>query len=133
MKFKLFLTLILILIILVVFLFFFKNKTLLCDYVELDSYLVIGDSLGFNVDTDAIYFGTTIPGSSVSREVYLNNTLCEKAKVVIDVEGDLKNWISISDNRFILLKEEGKSVEFTVSPPEDVEKGNYSSKIMFYF
>jgi len=133
MKIKFFLVLVMVLAFLVASPFFLYEKIMLCDYLELDSYLTIGTNLGFNVDTDALYFGTVPPGLSASRSVYINESNCGKVKVIIKVEGEFKDWVTISDNGFILLREEGKSVDFQVNVPNDAVFGDYNSKVKFYF
>ena len=133
MKSKFLLILVIILLLLFSFSILFLPRFLLCDTIELDAYLVVGDHLGFNVDTTAIYFGTAPPGASPSRSVYINNTGCRKSRVVVEVEGDFSEWVDISDNNFILLMGEGKDVDFVVTIPSDAGLGNYSSKVKFYF
>jgi len=107
-------------------------KFMLCDNVELNSYLTVGDHLGFNIDADAIYFGTVPIGASSNRDVYINNTKCDKVKVIIKTEGEIKDWIKVSNNNFILSKNEAKSVNFAAYVPDNAELRNYSAKVKIY-
>src|SRR3989344_8431577 len=63
-----------------------------------DAYLTVGDHLGFNVDTSAIYFAT-VPSEGVGeRMIHIKNERCNLCVVDIKVKGSLADWISISEN-----------------------------------
>ncbi len=116
-----------------VFLGILFSNLLLVDYTEVDAYLTVGSHLGFNLDSDALYLGTVLPGFSGNRDLVVNNEDCSKCKVNIRSEGDLSRWLVISNNNFVIREGEERKVNVAVFVPQDAEFGNYTAKIKIYF
>lgn len=101
---------------------------------EFDMYLTIGDYAGFNVATDAIYFGTIPPGEGGSRKIlFENDNFYFSEKVKISASGELAEWVWTEENNFVLDKSESKRVRVHVSSPKDAEFGNYTGKLKITF
>ena len=91
---------------------------------------VVSSSLGFNVDTDKIYFGDVLRGASSIKKIIISNDNFEESLVIIKVLGELEAWVSISENDFILKKGEYKLVELRATVPIDAALGAYESKLL---
>jgi hypothetical protein len=103
--------------------FLFTDQTIY-DVHELDMDVYIGNELGFNVDTDAVHFGVTQPGSVGMRPIKV--TAGEFLSLVsIEASGEMSGWITISENDFILQPYENRSVQVYLQVPEDAEMGGY--------
>jgi len=103
------------------------------DYKELDVYVTVGDHLGFNIDTSDLFFGTIQPGASGKRSITLELDNCDKCKVNLKSSGSIKDWISISENNFIIKKGEKKSLDIFLNIPNNAQYGNYTGRLMIYF
>ncbi|MAF89468.1 MAG: hypothetical protein QF775_03565 [archaeon] len=99
---------------------------------ELDMHLTVGKSLGFNVDSDAVYFGTTFPGGSSTREIIIFNNQTRDAYVTVGAKGDLSNWVSVSKNNFTIPGKSGTTLKVTASPPGSAIQGNYSAVLQIF-
>lgn len=100
---------------------------------EFDMYLTVGDYVGLNVDTDALYFGTIFPDGSGYRTLTLGNDGFFSKRVKIDVTGELRDWVWTAENNFILDRNENKEITVHVSVPKDAEFGNYTGRLRMEF
>lgn len=99
----------------------------------LDIQLTVANHLGFNVDTDKLYLGTIPRGNIGSRGVIVDNYEYQKSVVRLKVHGELKDWITVSENNFVLEKGESKLIKVKVNVPEDSELKDYESKLIITF
>ncbi|MBU4501667.1 MAG: hypothetical protein KKA79_03685 [Nanoarchaeota archaeon] len=99
----------------------------------LDIQLTVANKIGFNIDTDKIYFGSIPPGNSGQKRVILENMGYKKSVVRLKVRGQLKEWITVSDNNFILKKGESKLIEIKAVIPEDAELKDYEDKLVIIY
>lgn len=95
--------------------------------------LEVANRLGFNVDTDKIYLGAIPPGNSGERSVIIENKEYEKSIVRIKVYGELKKWVTVSENSFTLKKGESKTVKVKVMIPENAGLKDYESELIIMF
>jgi len=91
--------------------------------------IIVSDRYGLDLNGTALTFGMTRPGGSASREIKVENTYGRKIDVEIYVKGEMEKYISISDNDFILEKNEAKNVSFTASIPSGTLYGNYTGLV----
>ena len=103
------------------------------DVKEIDIYLKVSNYTGFNVNTSAVFFGTIIPSGMASRDIIVTNEDAEAHKVNIKIQGELNNWITISENGFSLESEQNRTIKLTLSVPYNAEYGNYTSKVKIIF
>ena len=103
----------------------------LVDYKELKVNLNVGDRIGFNADSDALYLGTAFPGSIVSRKITVQNLKNDSAIVKLKFDGDF-DWLTVSDNRFVLQEKELIDVTITANIPNDAVSGSYNGTIKIY-
>ena len=91
--------------------------------------VIVGNIYGFDLNSSALTFGMLVPGGSSSRSLNLENKYNKEIKVNIYSEGDIKKFILVSENNFILKENEAKSISFTVSAPLDAHFGTYEGKV----
>jgi hypothetical protein len=104
----------------------------LIDYTEFNTSLMVhnGNS-GFNTDTWELSFGKNHPGGSGTK--YFSITSKERAHVFIKVSGNMSEFLSFSDNNFIIQPGETKKIQTDLKIPQDAMLGNYSGKVQVYF
>ena len=112
----------------------------------IDMRITMGDYVGFNLETKYLEFGTTMPQGSSERSMELYNPHNFPLFVEIEIipKKDLDNlfkrtkpikeeWVTISQNYFILNSDEKKSIKFTIKPAEDAGYGNYTAQALIKF
>jgi len=99
----------------------------------LDMQLKVDNNIGFNIDTDKIYFGTIPPGNTGARRVNIENMEYKKVISRIKLTGELKDWVTVSHNNFRLEKGESQEVTVDISIPEDAEKKDYEGRFIILF
>jgi len=90
---------------------------------------VVANKMGINADNDAFHFGTIIPGNFGRRRVDITHNYDHDIKVNIIPLGDLKEWIVVDPNKFVLEKNHTKTVSLTLNVPKDAHEGNYTGKV----
>ena len=123
------LVLLLALILLIPFLTFF----MIVGVREIDTTVAVGGELGFNVDTDKLYFGTLLPGGHAERSLDIDSLACKKCLVVINKNGELADWLDLSADKFVIKQWERKSVNVVLSVPEDASEGTYNGTLKIIF
>jgi len=124
--------LIIILLIIVLSSVFIIYNTVSYDTKKLDMHLMVGNYTGFNVDTDAIYFGTIMPFGIGTRIINVANSN-QTSIVDIKAYGELKGWIYVSENNFILKPNEEKTVKVMVYVPENAKYKDYEGALKIRF
>ncbi|MEE9405960.1 MAG: hypothetical protein V3V26_00980 [Candidatus Aenigmarchaeota archaeon] len=102
------------------------------EITEVRMHLKVSNYTGFNLDTDALYFGTISPGGSGTRELNLVNGEGEKRTMVFLI-GELGKWVYPAENNFIIGKNSNRSLKFTVVVPQDAEFGEYEGTVRLVF
>ena len=126
----------LVLIIITILLSFTLTSSFYLDYmlqgvIELDIEMEVGDVVGLDTDTSVISFGIVPLGGSAQRKVEMENTGYKPIKVYISKIGEIAEWVSISENNFILWPSVKKEILFTVNLSEKAGKGIYGGKARF--
>ena len=112
----------------------FYSFYIIADVREFNMTLIVGDHAGLDVDTEKLAFGMVIPASSSStRYVLLSNKKDYPLNVHINFYGDLADWVSVSDNYFVLQPNEEKKLSFSVTAPRNTAYGNYTGTARFVF
>jgi hypothetical protein len=121
-------------VILVVFIFYFYPLTV----NEYAMNVYVGDKVGFNLDTDKLFFGIITPGGVGIKSINVSNTYAKPLKVRLAASGDLAKWAGISNetaNPFILQPNETQNVKIIVNIPSYLNKSNtimYEGKLKVY-
>lgn len=131
-KKKIIIIAIFILLIIIAAAYLYTSKKKLLEVKEIDMYLTVANYTGFNIDTEAIFFGTVIKGGTARRIITINNYHIE-SNVFIVIEGDLKKWVSISDNNFTMHPNESRNITISTSIPQNAEFKNYTGKLRILF
>lgn len=103
------------------------------DVRDIEMDLKVGDRIGFNVDADKLWFGMTNPGGSAKREVVISNDNEYLVVVRFIPLGELKDYVSISENNVVLRQQEEKTISITASVPRDMPYGNYTGVMRVVF
>lgn len=115
------------------FAYFFYNYFIVENIIYLDMAAKVGDHFGLNADADAIRFGMVIPGTSGERSVLISNNAAYPLSVIILKSGDIAGWVDISENNFILKKNESRQIIFWLNAPKNSDFGNYTGKVQIIF
>jgi len=98
-----------------------------------EMFLTVGDKIGFNIDTNAVYFGKTLPDSAAKRDLLISNDFNEKVLVAVEKSGDLAGWVEPSQNDFYLNAKESKTITLTATVPADAKKSDYFGVVTVYY
>ena len=133
-KKNLFILLLIITLISITATILFYSFYIIADAREFNMTLIVGYHAGFDVNTERLAFGMVSPGgNSCTRFIDLSNKKDYPLKIYINFEGDLADWISVSDNYFIINPGEEKKLSFSASAPKGSAYGNYSGTARFVF
>lgn len=114
--------LIIVIFLLSVFLFAnFIDYLAVLDVEELYASVIVGDKYGLDVNGSALTFGMMPPGSTGTREFFLENKYKQDVRVKIYAKGDIADFLEISQNSFVLREDESRNVSVHVRPPHDAE------------
>ena len=72
---------------------------------------------GINVGTDALYFGSVPRGSSSSRKIHIEAD--EELVVTAIALGNISSVVAISENNFMVVPGEKKTIELVATAPLD--------------
>ncbi|MFP4112455.1 MAG: hypothetical protein ACLFUO_05640 [Candidatus Woesearchaeota archaeon] len=103
------------------------------DIVIIPADLEVNDYVGFNLDNDALHFGSIKNQGNSRRNITVINTYGKTSLVVIEAEGEIASWISASENSFLLEEDTSRQVEFMIETPEFVDYGNYTGNVTITF
>ena len=81
-----------------------------------------GQNIGFNADTDKIYFGTVATGGGGKRELLLTSRVPADAYIVPGPE--LNGWVLPAENPVHLAPDVLTKVEVVLAVPPDATPGN---------
>jgi len=98
---------------------------------EFDMHLEVSDMVGFNVDTDALYFGAGPPGSVHLRDIRVWNDEDVTEIVKIKTEGELAKYVRIEESKFELTPNETRRITLTAIVPGNAQNGTkYAGKVI---
>jgi hypothetical protein len=93
--------------------------------IMMDVY--IEDRIGLTADTDALHFGIVMPGGGARRKLTLDNHENYPASVTIESYGDIKEWVTVSENDFIINPLSSKRISVSLSVPVDEKLHSYKN------
>jgi len=112
----------------------FYSFYIIADVKEIDMSLLVGDHAGFDVDGERLAFGMVKPASnSCIRYINLSNKRDYPLRIYINFDGNLTEFVSVSDNYFVIKPDEEKKLSFSASAPRDTAYGNYTGTVRFVF
>jgi hypothetical protein len=92
---------------------------------------IVDEYVGLKADNDAFYFGAVQPTGNSKREFYVSSE--QEVNVFISATGDGAEWISVSENAFLLAADEPKQLFLYVGIPADAEFKEYEGQISLLF
>jgi hypothetical protein len=98
---------------------------------EIEAIVMVSDSSGVALNGTALMFGMLVPGGTSKKTVDLKNDYGGIARVKIYAKGEIKDFINVSDNNFIMYPNETKTIIFRAKIPEGTAFGNYTGKVIF--
>ena len=132
-KKRLIIVVVLVLLIIILMTYLYAN---LIDYLSIietkDIYakVMVGDKFGFDINGSALMFGMIVPGESTStRTVTIKNHYETPVSIEIYAEGDIKDFLIVSENNFMLPVGAEKDLSFHVSVPEGTPYGDYEGNV----
>jgi len=106
-----------------------KVQTIPMDITVIDS----GRKMGFNIDTDALHFGTANQGAVVGKTIILNNTGDFPVVIELDTKGPMKYWMEYKKNEFLLDAYSNNTVELRAHVPTGATVKTYNSTLYVYY
>jgi hypothetical protein len=101
--------------------------------VKMDIKVIEENIVGLNVDTDAIHFGKMQRGSEGIRNITLANNDANPHLIKIKAFGNISNFISVSENNFIINPNTSKNLSVIAKPPLDSLAGYYEGTLQVLF
>ena len=89
--------------------------------------------MAFKTDADALWFGKANPGVQATRKVDMVNNFDVPLSVSISIKGDIAEYISVSDNHFVLQPNETKVLTYYFTSRSNTPYGNYSGTTRVVF
>ena len=96
---------------------------------ELTLNFVVGEKLGFDLNSSALTFGSVTQGASASRDLILKNYYKKKVFVTVFSSKEISEMVTISENSFYLLPDEEKKVSFSVYVNKNSSYGAHEGKV----
>jgi hypothetical protein len=121
-----------ILVIIFVLIFYWWNNFSVLGREQVYTSFIISETLGFDLNPEALTFGKIGPGQSAKRDLQIENNFDRKARVDIRVKGEVKDYLTVSENDFFLEAGERKNISFAVYTPKDIPKGKYEGVINIF-
>lgn len=111
---------------------------LILEVVRFDMHLNVENRVGFNITvglngTNIVEFGTIPPGGEGYKEIFIENKDYKKTKVVIKAYGGLKDWVIVSENKFIMKKNDIRKIKVEVYVPYNARYKQYYGRLKIMF
>ncbi len=116
------------LIIVVTVILFYAQKTII-GYVTYPVDYAVGSYQGFNLDSDAIHFGTILPGVVVKRKLVVETS--QDALIHVALYG--MKGLELDENDFFLKSGESKAITVTLFIPKKADEGYYNGKLVIVY
>ena len=101
------------------------SQFMVTDEKEIYTSIIVSDHVGFDLNSTALTFGMAQPGKSASRILSIENNFDFSNKVNIKIRGNISNFLTVSENDFVLNSGEKKELNFVTVPSKDALFGKY--------
>jgi hypothetical protein len=118
-------------VILLLFLFSLRNPIL--DTQVVFTEIVVNETPGLNLDSDALYFGQTTPGGSAKRALIFENSYPFDVTVYFQINGSLSSLVWTRENPVKIPQNSSKDVIFHIGIPKNTTFGTYNGTITAVF
>lgn len=94
--------------------------------------IIVGSSnmIFVNAQTDFFNLGGGPPGSSITANFNITNIIDRDVLIKLSVEGSLKEWISFSENNFLLMSNQTKNIILLAKIPDNASQGTYNDSFV---
>lgn len=96
---------------------------------EIKTSFIASNISGFDLNKNELTFGKIKTGNSASRGLVIKNNFDKKKRITFICLGKIKDYLIVSENDFILMPDEARTVDFSVFLPTDLDYGTYYGKI----
>lgn len=110
-----------------------QNNGRLAGVMKMQVEVTYTKTIAIKLNADALYFGRVRPTYSAVRKFNITNNENAVVNVRLITAGEMKDWVSVSENNFRLKAGEQRFIEATVAVPANISEGNYSGKMRVYF
>jgi hypothetical protein len=93
----------------------------------------IGNTNALNLDTDALHFGKVQTPGGAGRAVLIANNHNRPLSVLVSVDGELAQWVTLNESRFIMNPTQTREVMLSLDLPSNITFGNYTGTIKLLF
>jgi hypothetical protein len=97
---------------------------------KINATVNVDDFIGFNLDKDALHFGTAFPGGKSLRQ--LNIMSSEKGYLYLASNSEIADWIFVSSQNMPVERDTYNSFDVIVAVPSSVPYGNYTFELDIY-
>ena len=103
----------------------------LIDFKEVNTSVIITSTGGgFNTNTWELNFGKAAPGAGGTKHFTVYSNV--KARVAIKVIGKMNDFLSVSENNFIINPQERRQIDVDLNVPADTPLGLYQGKLQVF-
>lgn len=118
------------LILIIIYLVYVQiNNFFVLDKVNIYTEVILGDKPGFDLNKTALTFGRVVPGSAGSRGIVIKNDFEKSVRVEITSNGEISEFLIVSENDFVLMPKEERNISFSVLFPLGSEMKKYNGWI----
>ena len=89
--------------------------------------------VGFNVDTEGLFFGTIPPRGKITRTIVITNNEKIPLRATFFVEGNVSRFVSAKTTSPIVEPHNTTSVNVTATVSPDAAQGNYTGSFIIQF
>ena len=99
---------------------------------KMDVTVTTDGSVGFNLDRDAIHFGSFGPGASSTRKINLTSSN-HTTYVHVRTKGEIADWIGLSQNPVVIPENSYKELVITAKAPRGTDPATYNGTLILIF
>jgi hypothetical protein len=107
--------------------FYLKTNTMNIVY---NTSVIVGDRVGFDLNSDAITFGMVPSGNYASRAINIIPSNYDQS-VEIFVKGNITKFLTTSESSIFIKANENRKINFDIFIPTNTSFGEYSGEIKF--
>jgi hypothetical protein len=113
--------------------YFIYNNYYIVETSQIKMNMTVGNNVGFVLNNDALYFGTTYPKGQSRRTVTFVNDFGFPVVVHIKADGELAEYLSVEKNNFPIEPNSRENIVFTATAPEDVLNVTFNGSVKINF
>lgn len=100
---------------------------------DINMEIKVSDKIGIAVESEKLMFGGVFPGGNAAKKVVLGNEHKFPITVSFIPLGEIKEYITVSENPVLLAIGETKEISVVASVPSGTPYGNYTGIMRVVF